>query len=99
MCAGEASWIAQTWAGIGDSGPRKTTNRDPGRVYFFFVPDLSGVWVRTDAASVLASCGVAFPVWRTLDAIDATDGEVFSFLAISRIFPASYDVAEPQLRV
>lgn len=48
-------------------------------VYDFF---LSFVCVSAEAAKILAWVGVATPVLRTFDAMDATAGDVRSFFAM-----------------
>jgi hypothetical protein len=48
----------------------------------YFLRFRSGVCVRTDPASLLASAGVARPVRSTLDAVEATRFDERSFFAI-----------------
>lgn len=59
--------------------PRTASSNHVPRSYDFF---LSFVCVSAEAARILAWVGVACPVLRTFDAMDATAGDVRSFFAM-----------------
>lgn len=68
--------------------------RLPARGYLFLPPFLSGACVSTDPASFFACAGVALPVLRTLPAILAILGELFSFRATLFTLPSTPDTGD-----